>query len=426
MKTAWASPLSDRYHLQLSDSMRDWLDRAWYRYHLLGEFDQAVDPGQLMESAPAILWPGFMLPDTLPLVGNRYGDWLCIQVDASNEVVEIIHWYHGGGDYQPIGKSIAEAIFYDRCRALAPGYRSWAGEPITEDGTEDSIEWLAEQLGQSIDRLDEILECFAGGDWECGLDAFDEHGWSSSAIARDRTELALHHRFRQYADPKLAVRFGVSWEHDITKWSFDLGQIPVEFRGPLRDYFDVPEGSNLFQKWDIAEPIALRVLEQRQDLAWASDIAGWCALRRGDMPAAIDRWWRGLKSSVFTDQSTLFKTHWFDRRFGKFSAAQLYPIQYAMDAERRSDPYWNALTAVEHGQPHQRVTAHWIGQASRSDNTASQRYDAWYRAGWDVGCQQIALFEPILENLMTNAAQSNQLARARIAEAYLAKLRLRS
>ncbi len=54
-----------------------------------------------------------MLPDTLPLIGNEYGDWLCVRVDEDNRFGELVHWYHGGGDWIPVGKSIAEAVLHD-------------------------------------------------------------------------------------------------------------------------------------------------------------------------------------------------------------------------------------------------------------------------------------------------------------------------
>ncbi len=425
MNSVWSRAFCDRYQIEKTDWIDQWFDHACQGYQFLGEFDQPLHPKELLEPAPSVLWPGFMLPDTLPLVGNRYGDWLCLRVGPENRVTEILHWYHGGGDYLPVGESIAEALFYDRCRALIPGHQVWAGSEGIGLDSKESIHWLSEQLGQSVDRLDEILAYFAAGDLPTGMDAFDEHRWSRAAIGRDRIEYSLNHRFRQHADPKLAIRLGVSWDYEVTKWLFDLGQIPVEYRHALRENFEVPEHAESIQRWDRAEQIAEKILQEWQDLAWASDIAGWCAFRRGDLVTAIDRWWLGIKASVFSDQSTKLKTHWFDRRFGKFSAAQLFPIQYAMDAERRMDPYWSALIAVEHGEPHQRITSHWIGRGSQADLSPSDRYDAWYKAGWDVGCQQMALFEPILENLQQSAELSQWGARSQIAAAYLAKLRRR-
>ncbi len=54
-----------------------------------------------------------MLPDTLPIVTNDYGDWWCARVNEHNEISEVTQWSHGGGDWLPIGKSMAQAALWD-------------------------------------------------------------------------------------------------------------------------------------------------------------------------------------------------------------------------------------------------------------------------------------------------------------------------
>ena len=105
----WCCALSDRYRFTLSADLVDWFAREIWLRDQGGEFDQPVSPSELLCETPDFIWPGFMLPDSLPLVGNRYGDWLCLRVGADNSVAEVIHWYHGGGDWMKLSRLIASA-----------------------------------------------------------------------------------------------------------------------------------------------------------------------------------------------------------------------------------------------------------------------------------------------------------------------------
>jgi hypothetical protein len=94
----------------LSDDLIDWFDLEFWRLKTIGVFSQAATPGQLLESAPTVIWPGFMPANFLPLIGNTTGDWLCVKVDESGFASRIFHWYHGGGDWLPWGESLSTPV----------------------------------------------------------------------------------------------------------------------------------------------------------------------------------------------------------------------------------------------------------------------------------------------------------------------------
>src|SRR5690606_36855447 len=104
MSTAWSNKLAAHYGLQLPADLRAWLDDEIWRHAGGAEFSQPQSPDQLIEPDGSI-WGGFMLPDTLPIVGNDYGDWLCLRIAPDGQVSEVLHWSHGGGDWIPYGRS---------------------------------------------------------------------------------------------------------------------------------------------------------------------------------------------------------------------------------------------------------------------------------------------------------------------------------
>ena len=169
----------------------------------------------------------------------------------------------------------------------------------------------------------------------------------------------------------------------------------------------------------------MATIDQRSDLAWAFDIAGWGAYRRNETSTAIDRWWKGLSASLFSDQSTRLRSHWFDNRMGKFCAAQLATRSVELSNERQQDPYWQTLVSHDSGGIHSRVTCYWMKRASELSLDPKERYDMWYRAGWDVGCHDVPLFEKILVGLEESATEAGWESRASIAAAYRNRLRRR-
>ncbi len=423
MSIRLSEAISERYQLALSNELRDWMDGSWARFGSDSEFGSYNALPSLVDRAPDILWPGFMLPDTLPLIGNRFGDWLCLRIDASGQASELVHWYHGGGDFIPFGKTLSEALLYDRCQSVRSDHTIW-GEPMEVSEPNRSIcSWIAEQLGVAESLIHRIEQSFQEGRLEEGLDALDEHGWCEVAVARDRIDLCLTTPLRRKADPKLAIRLGVTWEPELTRWLFDTELIPAPFIPSLEEYLGTAAAVRDRQDWHKAESIAVQLMEDRTDLEWPFAIAGWSAYRRGDHQQAIDRLWRGLSASVFSDQSTRFRSHWFDRRYGKFTAAILVQLSESLSDSIVEDPYWKQLSSGEGESIHQRIAKYWADQAKEANLEAAEQYDRWYRSGWDIGCHDIPMFDSILSQLQESAEQAGWKSRALLAEAYRSKLR---
>ena len=79
MSGTWSERIERHYSLRLPHDVRVWLDQDIWREVGGAEFCRARTPEQILEPEPGTIWAGFMLPDTLPIVGNDYGDWLCLR-----------------------------------------------------------------------------------------------------------------------------------------------------------------------------------------------------------------------------------------------------------------------------------------------------------------------------------------------------------
>jgi hypothetical protein len=188
--------------------------------------------------------------------------------------------------------------------------------------------------------------------------------------------------------------------------------------------YDLPVSELLAQDWKAAAAEAQCVVERRDDLGWAWDTLGWQAEREGDKAAAITAYWRGLRASQFADQAIDFRTHWFDEAFGKFSAWRLYELRNHMKLEQLGDYYLQIYHAADASLLRQRVGDYWLEAAAEAVATADHRtaYDCYRRAGWDVGLQQLADYEQVLEGLIRSALTAGDHARAEVAKVHLAAM----
>ena len=421
----WSVAICDRYQLQLSDELTDWFDGAHCRFQSQSEFSNYTSIPDLLDRNPRHLWPGFMQPDTLPVIGNRFGDWLCMRIDPQGQVSEIVHWYHGGGDFLPFGSTLAEALLYDQCQSVRFDYHSWGEVVPLVEGRPLILEWIAKWLTTTVVTLSGIVQDFSDGRMEEGLSKLSDHGWCQAAVARDRIDLALQTPLRVQADPKLALRLGVDWEKEMTRWLFDTNTIPSEYLAKLTEMLSQENPTWFQQSWSEAERTAQEVVAIRSDLAWAFDIAGWGAFRRGETNNAIDLWWNGLHASLFSDQSTRLRSHWFDQRFGKFAAAQLYRLREHLSENQRSDPYWKELVSETSEETHRRISRYWTERAKEPGLSAAEQYECWYRAGWDIGCQEVEVFDRVLAGLEEAARHADWGSRAELAATYRTRLHRR-
>lgn len=437
---SWSQRLQERYRFRLPVDLIDWFDGGVWQELGNSEFNQAVSPDMLLSDSPEVIWPGLMLPDALPLVGNRYGDWLCLRVGASDTVAEVVHWYHGGGDWIPWGKSLAEAIFFDTVRDLLPGVRASHAIPAEPrrrgTGNDRVFHWACDWLPSSVNVL---LSDFS----ELWQDVPEKSGSRPSQSVSDehrqlfakrlltlpvcevavRCELALQSldsSVQQHLSPKLASELGIDWEPTAVSWLFDNSLIDQRAMSALQGAVSQPFG-DLAQNWQRAIEMVQPICEKREDLGWAFDLCGWYAEQSGRLQEAIGYYSRGAMALAFADQSIRFRTHWFPQGYGKFS---LWRLQQLVE-----DNTW--LTAdvrdwlAEFKKPEEqglraRVSAYWQqkGSLAQEQQDWQRAFAAFYRSGWDLGLDHMSDFRHCLRGLCEVAHSSGDSARAAVASTH--------
>lgn len=224
-----------------------------------------------------------MPPNFLPLVGNNQGDWLCLRVgltdpdgqlgsqscrDTFGDLVptDVVHWYHGGGDWLPWGDGLAEALLFDwSVRRLPSGEVRHADPAESSEETAEThawgaspIEsWMEQQLGDAA----RVMRPLAGSDL---VAAFHERDLSHAAVV---CQEAIH------ATP-----------HDAGDSAWVLDRC-------LRNRVET-------------------TAERFGELAWPHELLGQDAMHRGSTQEASRHFTRALLCSRFTDQSVRLKTSW--------------------------------------------------------------------------------------------------------------------
>ncbi len=355
MSARMSEQLSQRYSLRLSDAWSEWLDHADDPRLLTGHFHVLADRHSLLEAAPIDIWPGFMLPDSLPVLSNDYGDWWCVRVGANNEIIEVIQWMHGGGDWLPVGHHLGEAFLWDDLqvwRKSSAGAPSAAHEyPPRSTLTSQSStidHWqsgLCETWSMDERHVIQLLQAASQGAYSEAVAQMAFHRWALEAAACELIEIALQGALVPLADPKLASHCGINWTPDFTSWLFDTDRIPAPARQLLKE---LSSNIRFDQDWSSAQKWTDVVLRKRQDLAWCGDVAGWAAEKNGDAALAAQLYFANRHSSAFTDQSVRLRSHWFSEHFGKFSIAQLSRLQEHLSSSDRDDLYLQTLWTLPH------------------------------------------------------------------------------
>ncbi|MFO0901424.1 MAG: hypothetical protein U0939_00410 [Pirellulales bacterium] len=418
MALTWSQRVAQRYQVRLPPDVTRWLDEERWRLPGGGEFNQALTPEQILDPEPGLIWPGFMLPDTLPLIGNQYGDWLCLRVAADSGAEEFVYWSHAGGDWLPSGGTLAESLLYDALRGLETGGRTpggnWSDTAIaTQDGWQTHVAWAWEQLAADAPTLERSLRP-SPAELRGEL---ARRGWARWALARDAVVAKLDCPLRSKSDYRTAQRIGVPWEPDYVRWMFDTELIPPERRRQLLEHFGACDQELLRQDWREAERLATAVADARADMGWSFDVAGWAAERRGDVATAIARYAAGIRPSLFADHTVTFRTHWIADGFAKFSAARLYDLRAETPQSVSGDPYVRLYWEQEPTTLRERVCAYWLQAARVAEQQGewSAAYDSYYRAGWDLGLDSLAGYAEILEGLERTALQQGAAGRAAVA-----------
>ena len=422
MTGRWSTEIEQRYALRLPDDVRAWLDQQIWKDAGGAEFRRAQTPEQLMDPVPGSIWAGFMLPDTLPIIGNDYGDWLCLRIARDGSVSELVHWSHCGGDWIPCGRNLAEGLLYDAAVQVMYPQRaqfvdSEPADPHVFRLAEWAHRWLADQ-GHAAPRFWPL-----DGDPSpdpvpaAVLDELTGAGIAEFAVRRDRILGHLDSPLKSRSTTALAQELGVSWEPEFVSWLFDTAHIPAPARERLGRKLTGTAGDLFAQDWQAAEAESLAVLERRQDLGWAFDIAGWAAERCGDKKLAVDRYWTGLHASWFSDDALRFRTHWFDEGYGKFAASRLAVLRDALTPQQQCDPYLAIFLDNDRDTLRRRVQQYWITLAREAQQRQSHReaYECYYRAGWDLGMLPISAYDEVFTQLRAAALADGSPALAALA-----------
>lgn len=420
----WSDRIAQRYRLRLSSSWNDWFDSEQWQCAGCNEFNHPVSPETLLASQPDFIWPGFMPPDTLPVLGNKYGDWLCLRVGADDGAAEVLHWYHGGGDWIPWGANLAEAIAFDVVRRVLPGRRiAHAVRPVDDAGADSSgdcphVRWaqshVADGFRAFLARPRHELEKNAGADHFSSIAA-------NPAVAASLILAALDSEFRRRVQPDTSRRLGIAWEPTIVMWMFDTDRVSEEAIRAVRRRDDSGDADVLKQDWPQATRLADSVLARRHDLGWAWDIRGWSAERDGELSLAVQCYRGGLRASAFADQSVRFRTHWFPESYGKFTAFRLYELQRSGKVHVEPDEYLQILWDSDAKSLRRNVTEYWtrVAEARSAAGEHARAYEALYAAGWDLGLQNLTGYRDLLSRLADTAEAAGQHGRAEVARTHL-------
>ncbi len=434
--------IADRYGVELNAAWCQWFDRDAEQVPLAGEFRESSQYSFLLDRAPTIVWPGLMMPDTLPLIGNEYGDWLCVRVDEANRFGELVHWYHGGGDWIPVGRTIAEAVLHDVVDQFRPrvgqvlrgAAESTSPEHLTNVSrrlNEERLQrWLAASLGENFghsSKLRDVLSSLSVRNYLPAVQQLERAGWAVEASLCDQIEYVLQVPIRSFACEEIPKRLGLNYEPDYVRWLFDAKQIPNNALHQIQEILHtlglataMPDA----QDWAEAERLALRLLERRSDLAWAVDIAGWAAQRRGDLTSACDIYFKGRFASAFSNQSIRMRSHGFEPQFGKVAMAELWNLREHLTAFQRDDAYVQKVWQTPARILQREIQEYWMSAGREAMNVGNfaTAYESFYRAGWDIGAQRMTDYRDIFAGLIESAQAAGWRARANVAATHLACL----
>lgn len=416
MSDSWTARIADRYRCTLSKELADWFDREIWKQVGRGEYHAPIHPEFLLTAAPEAIWPGLMTCDLLPLIGNRVGDWLCVRVDRHNVASEIVQWYHGGGDWIPWGNNLAEALVFDSLIDRLPGQSRRHAIPAEDPrprgdaydpATDPILDWALQHLSPSV----AVAFDPATHESEVAQILLD----ANVAEIAVRCELVLSALMRPERNFAQLLRADPSLNrNELAEWSFDTDRIPDHKRGLLQQ-----DGASFVgrQDWNAAVDLARPITKLAPELAWAWDLVGYAAERRGEHDLAKSSYRNGAQCSVFTDQSVRLETHWASDQYAKFSVSRL--LHLSADEVGQST-YLSLLCDPDTSRRSRDTTAYWIEQGSRFQiaDDFHQAYRCFMAAAWDVGAEPITAYGKLLERIAETAQSSNQPARAEIARTH--------
>lgn len=412
-KPAWSARLAERYHLDLPPDLVDWFDSEVWRELGGGEYAIGVDPQVLLGPAPDPIWPALMPPDLLPVVGNGRGDWLCLRVDTEGRVSRIVQWYHGGGDWIPWGRTLAEAIYFDALFERLPGpHRRHALPPEPTPGDarnrdDPFLRWAASHVPPSVRDLPWQDACPPSV-----ADALLDAGACEEAVRCELVQASLVEPLSAVLDPVATQGIHAEWNR-VVEWMFDLRRMPAATRQAWGDLFEIDLDGDA-QTWGPVREHCGRVIETAPELAWAWELYGYCCHRNGQRLPAIEAYREGALRSVFTDQSIRMRTHWTGHLAAKFSVAMLRDL--SPEAVEGSD-YLRILAMEDTPERRNTATRYWTAQSRRclESGDAAAAHAAAVSAGWDLGAGSLTAYGTLLDAVRDSASAAGFASLAELA-----------
>jgi hypothetical protein len=403
--------LAESFHLQLPDDIVALLDSEIWIEDSRPRFGAALAPEEIRHR----IWGGSMLPDTLPLSGNGFGDYLCLRINTDGTLREVLAWFHEGAFWTPYGNTLCEALLLDA--ALGLKEEPTGTELEDEPHRFDFANWAKSRLdAQAALRLNQGLF----------LDDLLAAGLAETAVRRERCSQhlasGLSSHCRQVGGGRLAEKLGVEWP-EFSRWLLDTELIPDKFKSKLGRITRMPAENLLRQNWDGAIQEAETVSKLRPDLAWPFAVMGWGAERENRLDVAVRQYYAGLKT---LHSSADFTADWRltdPPGFGKFVIERLRTLPEAVRRSDLEDGYLQAaLAGKDQQEVFQGIRRYWVeeGQRAEEEGHPDRAYWCYYSAGWDLYCFDDV--PEILVRLVRTARSAGWPALARLAQAHLEQI----
>ena len=418
--TTWARQIEARYRCRLSEDLANWFDDEIWRWadgSTGNAFDSAVEPTELLSESPDAIWPALMPCDLLPILGNQMGDWLCIRIDRDNSAAQVVHWYHGGGDWIPWGDCVAQAVLFDHVRSRLPGAdrdhaESTHGVQKTGNSTRHRlVEWAASFVDGWQSREQDSV---AGRELANALLSL---GVSEPAI---RCQLVIDALDNPLLSNELIETLKSNHPQEVQHWLFDNRLIPDRVLDSITASSGQPVDVLLSQQdWPAVREHCRFVTRHSAELAWAWDLIGYSFERDGNRDEAVTNYRRGLDCSIFTDQAVRVRTHGFHRDGQKFSAIRLEQLEFRSDDQDERE-YLNRLHVPKVELRRKAIQEYFVSQAEKCSQSdlLERAHDLWQRAAWDLGAEPMSAFADLLENIARAAEDAGRAAQASVAQTH--------
>ena len=318
-----------------------------------------------------LLWPALMPCHLLPLIGNGQGDFLCVRCADDGTLSEVVHWFHGGGDWIPWGRTLADAILIDALSSFIPG---------------------STRRHVPIDRTISSPDA----------PKLDENSWLS------------------FAHKQLGLQCPISLnEASVTDWliKHSIGTAAV-WSGILASKSDPSLASATLSPRQIIElqRVTDAAVRDYPSLAWTWEGSGLLHEKSGQTAAAVEAYDRGARCSVFTSQSVRLGTHGNEEQTPKFSITRLQDIA----PERvRGDDYFRRLTMRTHADRQNAVHSYWMAAAGEQTDGSPSQWFCLHMAAWDLGLPSMQNYADVLRCIAESAEIGGADARAAVARVHL-------